>query len=98
MVATIRGIETMNAQEFETALENGRYAWPGGYPLYFIMGDGEAVAFSYIAENASEARAAIANSEKRDEWFPVAVAVNWEDSDLICGATGARIESAYCEA
>lgn len=25
--------------DFRKAMRNGPYAWPGGYPLFFVMGD-----------------------------------------------------------
>jgi len=31
-------IETIS--DFRKAMRHGPYAWPGGYPCYFIMGDG----------------------------------------------------------
>ena len=88
----------MTLQEFNETLERGPYAWPGGYPLYFTMGDGEAVSFKAAAENALELRAAISRGNASDSWFPVACEVNWEDTDLICAHSSERIESAYGEA
>jgi hypothetical protein len=31
--------------DFRHAMRNGAYAWPGGYPLYFVTSDGEALSF-----------------------------------------------------
>jgi len=30
-------------KDFGEALRNGPYAWPGGYPLFFITADGGAL-------------------------------------------------------
>ena len=78
------------------AIRAGGWAWPGGYPLYVVMSDGESLS---IAAARSEwpriARSTIARS--RDGWAAAGVQVNWEDSELYCAHTGERIESAYAE-
>jgi hypothetical protein len=79
--------------EFNTALESP-YAWPGGYPMYFITSDGAALSFEAARENAEQIRESIA-SNARDGWKVEAVEVNWEDAELICDHTGKPIESAY---
>jgi len=28
--------------DFRAAIRNGAYAWPGGYPMFFVMADGGA--------------------------------------------------------
>ena len=37
--------------DFRAAMRNGPYAWPGGYPLYFITSDGAALSFDAVKEN-----------------------------------------------
>lgn len=82
--------------DFDAALEQGPYAWPGGYPLYFVLEAGEALSFDTAKEEADRIR-----EELRDkcdpEWRPIAVEVNWEDPHLYCAHTNRRIESAYAE-
>lgn len=87
----------MTRAEFQQALTDGPYAFPGGYPRFFLMGDGEAVSFKAAEERTDEIRAAIDAGNARADWFPVAVEINWEDPDLYCAHSGARIESAYAE-
>jgi hypothetical protein len=82
--------------EFDQALENGAYAWPGGYPLFFLMSDGETLSFAAAKAESDLIRAAIAD-KSNDGWRVIAVDVNWEDGDLTCSHTGERIESAYAE-
>ncbi len=80
--------------DFRRVFRNGPYAWPGGYPLYFVTDDGAALPFNAAREN----RRAIINSiayALRDGWRIVAVYVNWEEEDLMCDHTGERIPSAY---
>ena len=85
-------------KEFNEALESGMYAWPGVYPRYFIVQDGEPLSFEALdKENADRVRDAINNPGSDKEWQVVAVEINWEDPDMYCAHTGNRIESAYAE-
>lgn len=76
------------------------YAWPGGYPRYFVLADGGAIAFSTLRGPDGrfvrrEMLEALARNERSDQWRPVGCEVNWEDNNLRCDHTGAVIESAY---
>ena len=72
------------------------YAWPGGYPLYIIMGDGEALS---IEAARSEWRNICRSTLRgdRDGWQAAGVDINWQDTSLYCAHTGGPIESAYGE-
>lgn len=83
-------------EEFDKALQDGPYAWPGGYPLYFITSDGAALSFKAAQDEAELIREAI-RDRSDDGWRIEAVEVNWEDPSLYCDHTGDRIESAYAE-
>jgi hypothetical protein len=86
----------MTLLEIKMELRRGRYAWPGGYPKFFVMGDGEALSFEAArAEWKQIVRARMWNN-RRDQWWIEGVDVNWEDTALICAHTGTKIESAYC--
>lgn len=76
-------------------LDNGPYAWPGGYPLYFVMADGEALSFAAALGNRAELYKTFDHEPDHDEWRPLAVEINWECSDLYCAHTGELIETAY---
>ena len=80
--------------DFRRAVRNGPYAWPGGYPLFWLMSDGEACAFDVAKTERRNMLDALANKDQSG-WRPVALEINWEDQDLICAHTGKRIESAY---
>jgi hypothetical protein len=81
--------------DLKAALRNGPYAWPGGYPLYFVAGDGEAMSFDAVRGNFREiCRAMLCQWGNRD-WRIVGHEINWENEDLYCAHTGERIESAY---
>ncbi len=70
------------------------YAWPGGYPLYIVMDDGEALSIDSAKENFREIVHATLRSY-RDGWKASTVDINWEDTTLVCAHSGKPIESAY---
>ena len=73
------------------------YAWPGGYPLYVVMADGEALSIEAArAEFKLVAHATL--FAQRDGWMAAAVEINWDDTELYCAHTNKKIESAYGEA
>lgn len=81
--------------DFRRAVRIGPYSWPGGYPLYWIMSDGEACAFSVCKSERRNMLEALAAKDDSG-WRPVALDVNWEDT-LYCAHTVQRIYSAYGE-
>jgi hypothetical protein len=83
-------------EQFDLALSVGPYAWPGGYPKYFICQDGEALSWQAAEENKELIRQAIADKDMSG-WHVIAQDINWEDADLYCSHTNERIESAYAE-
>ena len=84
--------------DFGRALKQGPYAWPGGYPLFFVTEDGAAISFAAARKEAKLICDAIRDrSRSRNGWRVVACEVNWEDSDLVCDHTGKQIECAYGE-
>lgn len=71
-----------------------KYAWPGGYPLYVVMDDGEALSVEAARENWREiVRETLQGLS--GGWRALGVDINWEDAELCCAHTGERIESAY---
>ena len=62
------------------------YAWPGGYPIFYLTKKGNVLCPK------------CANKEGvRSEDPPTAHDANWEDPDLYCEGCNKRIESAYAE-
>ena len=89
-------MEIKTREDFFKALETGPYAWPGGYPLFFVTSDGAALSFESAENNSGE----IADSIERglsDGWRVVGLDINYEDADLICDDTGKPIDCAYCD-
>jgi len=82
--------------DFRRAVRNGPYAWPGGYPCYWITADGGALAFDVCKTHRRSMLQAIADQDSSG-WRVVALDINWEDDTLVCDHTGKRIESAYGE-
>jgi hypothetical protein len=72
-----------------------RYAWPGGYPLYIVMSDGEALSIDAARENYKLLCAAYIRGDKHDSWLAEGANINYEDENLFCIHTGEKIESAY---
>lgn len=90
-------MDIKRVDQFNLALSHGAYAWPGGYPLYFICADGGALSFAAAEENAGLIRDAIIAGPNtgNDDWRVIGMDVNWEDDSLTCDHTGKRIPSAY---
>jgi len=83
-------------RKVKEAIRNG-YAWPGGYPLYIVMEDGEALSIEAAkAEFKLVAHATL--FAQRDGWQAAGVDINYEDTELYCAHTNKQIESAYGEA
>lgn len=81
--------------------ENGNlpaYAWPGGYPIYYLCADG-GVLCPTCANKKSAVKEADTHADYPDfdQWRIVASDVNWEDSGLTCDNCNGRIESAYAD-
>jgi hypothetical protein len=83
-----------NSLELRTTLRAGPYAWPGGYQMYLITSDGEAMSFE--AARAEYYQLAYAMRHKlNDGWRVVGCEINYEDNDMVCCHTGKKIPAAY---
>jgi len=83
--------------QFLQTLAAGPFAWPGGYPLYFVTFDGGTLSFEAATEQQDEILAAFEDKTLNSGWYIVGCEINYEDPDLYCDHTGKRIESAYAE-
>lgn len=73
-------------------LEDGTlpaFAWPGGYPMFYVVDDGEALCPR--CANLSEAHEA----GEPDGWRLEGYDVNYEDHEMPCAHCGELIEAAY---
>ena len=68
------------------------YAWPGGYPIVYILADGATLCPKCAnGENGSEAST---DNECR-EWKIVGSDIHWEGDPFTCAHCNREIESAY---
>ena len=86
----------MTTAELKNEIRSGEYAWPGGYPKYFVTDDGEAMSFNSVKENYRLVLDSVKH-KNNDGWRVIGVDINWEDDSLICCHSGNKIESAYGE-
>lgn len=89
-------ITNSNWRQIKRAVKE-KYEWPGGYPLFLLMADGEALSIDAARDNWRNICRAYIGGDRRDSWYPSEAFVNWENPDLYCAHTGARIESAYSD-
>lgn len=89
---THREIET--GRQLRATLRAGPYAWPGGYQMYLLMSDGEALCFQCGRSEIYWITRSIRDRSK-DGWRVVACDINWEDDDMYCAHCNERIPSAY---
>ncbi len=85
-------INTVN--QFRAAVRHGKYAWPGGYPTFFLCDDGGSLCHDCAKSERRNILDSIANKHN-DGWRIVAMDINWEDVDLLCDNCSKQIESAY---
>jgi hypothetical protein len=92
----------MTPKELKEALRNP-YAWPGGYPTFFVTSDCSALSHRAVRENYREVLRALREGDKTSGWHIDCCIVNWEGSflgnnqyePLYCEHTGDIIPSAY---
>lgn len=72
-----------------------KFAWPGGYPVFYIVADCGVLCAD--CANGPECRQAQADYPDDNQWRIIAGEINYEDPFLTCDNCGDRIESAYAE-
>lgn len=70
-----------------------RWAWPGGYPIFYITAD-DGVLCSKCANNNITLTS---DRDGDDQWRIVAADINYEDTSLHCDNCNELVESAYGE-
>ena len=86
-------MEITNTQELRQALRNP-YAWPGGYPTYIMLSDGEVICHDCGKSEYRQLSYSLRN-QLRDGWRPVAHFINYEDSEAYCCHCNKHLESAH---
>lgn len=87
----------MTLAEIKAELRAGKYAWPGGYPKYFVTADGAALSYDTVRKEWRNVVESHMHDMRHCGWFLVCAVINYEDPALFDAHTGARIESAYAE-
>lgn len=71
----------------------------GGYPLYFVCADGEALSFAAVRDNLRQVMGAVADAAAKNwpdkQWQVIGIEINHEDGELFCAHTNERIPAAY---
>jgi hypothetical protein len=70
-----------------------KYAWPGGYPIYYVTRDGGAL----CPDCVNDPRNPVHDNGRNDGWLVDAYDVNYEQHDLMCDHCNKQIEAAYPE-
>ena len=74
-------------------MENGKlqsFAWPGGYPIYYLCADNGVL----CPDCANEHIDMLSDPDDR-QWHVIAADANYEDDSLFCDHCSRQIESAY---
>ena len=80
--------------DYRKSVKHGKYAWPGGYPLFYVMSDGDPLCCDCSRSERRSIIDSIAH-QSNDGWNTVALTVNWEEQGLMCCHCNKVIESAY---
>jgi hypothetical protein len=70
-----------------------KWAWPGGYPIYYQCADGGLL----CSHCACKEIKLTSDVDAARDWKIVGSDINYEDPDLRCDHCDETIESAYCE-
>ncbi len=70
------------------------YAWPGGYPVFYVVADSGVLCpdCARMAEHEN-----LSGWQEDPQWNIIAADINYEATDLYCDHCGKRIPSAYAE-
>lgn len=91
---TTHGLTLQTPSEMRQSLVKAPHAFPGGYPKYAVLADGEALCH-HCADSEAEH---LDDADHGDDWRIVGIEINYEDTDLYCCHCGEQIESAYGDA
>lgn len=69
------------------------YAWPGGYPLLYVLDDGESLCSDCVNDPSNP----IHEGGEPDGWRLEGCEIHWEGSPATCAHCGRETPSAYGE-
>jgi hypothetical protein len=88
-------MKALSKEQFDAFINDGPYAFPGGYIMYVFMSDGEPLCHGAAKENYDLIVQAIADNDDYSGWLPTSVEINYEDDNLFCSHTWERILPSY---
>ena len=71
-------------------MEYPAWAWPGGYPIYYVTKDA-----GILCPRCANEHLFLTLDEDDAQWFIVAQYLNYEDDHLFCDHCGEQVEAAY---
>lgn len=79
-----------------------QWAWPGGYPVFYVFTDGGCICPKCVNANIGEIDAAIRepgvlHRNSHGGWAIDGFDVNYDDAELYCDHCNERIPSAYAD-
>lgn len=86
-----------NTTDLKVALRAGPYAWPGGYPTYFIAADGEPLCHNCVKRNFKQTVYETYRPRQGDMFRVVGQEINYEDNNMHCAHCEQQIPAAYGE-
>jgi hypothetical protein len=87
----------LTINELKKHFNKGRanaYAWPGGYPLFYLTSDGECLCPTCVTKERVNIFRSTAE-RARDGWAVVGVDANYEDVSMRCAHCNEYIPAAY---
>jgi hypothetical protein len=86
-----------NTTALKNALRAGPYAWPGGYPTFFLTAEGDPLCHQCVRDNFKLVLEETRHPSPLDGWRTIGHEINYEDAALHCAHCGEQIEAAYGE-
>lgn len=86
---------TVTRSNLAELIAAGPYAWPGGYPLLWVMADGGQLCARCVERESKLVAAALTEPGTDPQWEPVAVDPYYEGPPVACDHCGQLTESAY---
>tara|TARA_R110000824_G_scaffold126664_1_gene286282 strand:+ start:176 stop:445 length:270 start_codon:yes stop_codon:yes gene_type:complete len=83
----------LTKKELAATYKSGAFAWPGGYPFYIILTDGDLLCWKCFKREYKSLVDDI-DSGVNTGWMPEGADVLWEGVEH-CGHCAAPLESAY---
>lgn len=90
-------VKINNTTELKQALRAGPYAWPGGYPCYFVASDCEPLCHDCVKQEFKLAVREMRHPSAFDMFRVIGQEINYEDEHLHCAHCEKKIEPAYGE-